>query len=440
MKMHIRFTNKKLHIRYFYAGIIAGALCISPLSANVQSQPPASDMELSSQQQLRSFQSNAFLHNTLIPHDHPLVEKFRKQYMCTDGYNYLSSIMKRSAPYRDFIIELLAAENMPAELLFLPVIESGFFEVATSKSGAVGIWQFMRNSVGGFNIHIDDWVDERRDPWKASVAAVKKRKWNYSQFNDWSLALAAYNSGVGTIRAAIKKAGKADYWYLAEHGYLKKETLYYVPKFLAIAEILSRSEELNIDWGKTEDHQPTSTIEIKRAIDVRLLAEELGLESEAIRKLNPSLRYFITPPSIKYQLRIPSAYTEAAQAVLSQSDKLLIKYYQYRIKSGDTLYALANHYGVSIQSILNYNEGLKPETLKIGKTILIPALKSVETYSGKSSAQAGNFDGTHTIRQGDTLWSLALKYSVSVEQLAQKNNLSVNSVLKLGNTLKVPIL
>ena len=161
MKMHIRFTNKKLHIRYFYAGIIAGALCISPLSANVQSQPPASDMELSSQQQLRSFQSNAFLHNTLIPHDHPLVEKFRKQYMCTDGYNYLSSIMKRSAPYRDFIIELLAAENMPAELLFLPVIESGFFEVATSKSGAVGIWQFMRNSVGGFNIHIDDWVDEK---------------------------------------------------------------------------------------------------------------------------------------------------------------------------------------------------------------------------------------------------------------------------------------
>ena len=307
MKMHIRFTNKKLHIRYFYAGIIAGALCISPLSANVQSQPPASDMELSSQQQLRSFQSNAFLHNTLIPHDHPLVEKFRKQYMCTDGYNYLSSIMKRSAPYRDFIIELLAAENMPAELLFLPVIESGFFEVATSKSGAVGIWQFMRNSVGGFNIHIDDWVDERRDPWKASVAAVKKLKWNYSQFNDWPLALAAYNSGVGTIRTAIKKAGKADYWYLAEHGYLKKETLYYVPKFLAIAEILSRSEELNIDWGKTEDHQPTSTIEIKRAIDVRLLAEELGLESEAIRKLNPSLRYFITPPSIKYQLRLPSA-------------------------------------------------------------------------------------------------------------------------------------
>lgn len=439
--MSIHFTDKKPQIKYFCVGIIAGALYIHPIYANIQLKPPVSDTELYvNKQLLKNFQSNTFLHSTLIPHDHPLIEKFRKQYMSTDGYNYLSKIMKRSAPYRDFIIELLETENMPAELLFLPVIESGFFETATSKSGAVGIWQFMKNSIGGYNIHIDDWVDERRDPWKASIAAVKKLKWNYSQFNDWPLALAAYNSGAGTIRTAIKKAGKADYWYLAEHGYLKKETLYYVPKFLAIAEILSRSEELNIDWGNTEDHPPTSTIEIKRAIDVRLLAEELGLDSETIRKLNPSLRYFITPPSIKYQLRLPSAYTEAAQTVLNQSDKLLIKYYQYRIKSGDTLYALANHYGVSIQSILNYNTGLKPETLKIGKTILIPALKSVGTYSGKNIVQAGNFDGTHTIRQGDTLWSLALKYSVSVELLAQKNNLSVNSVLKLGNTLKVPIL
>lgn len=439
--LSIHFTDKKPQIKYFCVGIIAGALYIHPIYANIQSKPPVLDTELYvNKQLLKNFQSNTFLHSTLIPHDHPLIEKFRKQYMSTDGYNYLSKIMKRSAPYRDFIIELLETENMPAELLFLPVIESGFFETATSKSGAVGIWQFMKNSIGGYNIHIDDWVDERRDPWKASIAAVKKLKWNYSQFNDWPLALAAYNSGAGTIRTAIKKAGKADYWYLAEHGYLKKETLYYVPKFLAIAEILSRSEELNIDWGNTEDHPPTSTIEIKRAIDVRLLAEELGLDSETIRKLNPSLRYFITPPSIKYQLRLPSAYTEAAQTVLNQSDKLLIKYYQYRIKSGDTLYALANHYGVSIQSILNYNTGLKPETLKIGKTILIPALKSVGTYSGKNIVQAGNFDGTHTIRQGDTLWSLALKYSVSVELLAQKNNLSVNSVLKLGNTLKVPIL
>ena len=421
-----------------YAVLITllGTLCLQPVCAAVQ-VPPALE-EPQDKAILHEFQRNTLLHNTIVGYGHPLVEKFRKQYMSADGYSYLSKIMKRSAPYRNFIIDLLEAENMPAELLFLPVIESGFFETATSKSGAVGIWQFMKNSIGGFNIHIDDWVDERRDPWKTSIAAVKKLKWNYSQFHDWALALAAYNCGVGGVRSAIKKAGRADFWYLAEHGYLKKETVYYVPKFLAIAEILARSNEYGIDWGSTADHPPTSTIAIKRAIDVRLFAEALGLEAETIRKLNPSLRYFITPPSITYQLRTPAAYEEAAQTVLTQSDKLLIKYYQYRIKSGDTLYALAKHYGVSVKSILNYNEGLRAETLKIGKTILIPALKAVEMYAGKASAHTGDFTGSHSIQQGDTLWSIALKYSVSVEQLAEQNNLNVNSVLKLGHILKVP--
>ena len=437
---HISFKTKPLQpTKRFYAGIIAGLVCMYPVYANIRLLSANTETPID-KTDLQRLQSNTFLHNALVFYDHPLVGKFRRQYMCQDGYTYLSKIMKRSAPYRNFIIELLEIENMPAELLFLPVIESGFFETATSKSGAVGIWQFMKNSVGGYNIHIDDWIDERRDPWKTSVAAVKKLKWNYTQFHDWPLALAAYNAGTAAIRSAIKKAGKADYWYLAEQGYLKKETAYYVPKFLAIAEILSRSDEFAIDWGDTEEHPPTSTIEIKRAIDVRLLAEELGLESEAIKRLNPSLRSFITPPSIRYQLRIPSAYAETARTVLTQSDKLLIKYYRYRVKSGDTLYALAKHYGVSVQSILNYNEGLRPETLKIGKFILIPALKQVDAYAGKNIAQAGNFDGRHTIQSGDTLWSLALKYSVSVEQLAQKNNLTVNSILKLGNTLKVPIL
>ena len=110
------------------------------------------------------------------------------------------------------------------------------------------------------------------------------------------------------------------------------------------------------------------------------------------------------------------------------------------MRSGDTLYALAKHYGVTVESILNYNQGLKPSALKIGKTILIPALKSVEAYVGKNSGSPEDFSGRHTIQSGDTLWSLALKYSVSVEVLAEKNNLTVNSILRLGNTLKVPIL
>ncbi|MEL3906669.1 MAG: transglycosylase SLT domain-containing protein [Treponema sp.] len=422
-------------------GLLAGFLFIHHAFPNAQPLPAGTAFP--DKATLQKFQSNALVHNTLVCYDHPLVQRFRKQYSTKENRDYLSAAMKRSAPYRNFIIDLLESENMPAELLFLPVIESGFVEKATSKSGAVGVWQFMKNSIGGYNIHIDDWVDERRDPWKTSIAAVKKLKWNYSQLKDWPLALAAYNCGMGAVKAAIKKAGKADYWYLSEHGYLKKETVYYIPKFLAIIEILSRSDEFQIDWGNAADHPQTAVIEVQRAIDVGMLAEEIGVEPIVIQKLNPSLRYAVTPPSITYPLRLPAAYEDTARTVLSQSDKLFVKHYQYRIKSGDTLYALAKHYGVSVQSILNYNRGLKPTALKIGKLILIPALKSVPAYVRTESTadhSGDNFTGRHTIQSGDTLWSLALKYSVPVELLAQKNNLTVNSVLKLGNTLKVPIL
>lgn len=391
--------------------------------------------------QLEKFQSNSFMQNTLVFPEHPLVSRFKRQYMNEKGFAYLSAIMQRSAPYRRFIIELLEQENMPPELLFLPVIESGFLEKATSRSGAAGIWQFMKNSVGGYNIHINDWMDERFDPWKTSSAAVKKLKLNYSQLGDWPLALAAYNCGMGAIKAAIKKAGNTDYWYLSEHGYLKKETMYYVPKFLAIAEILSKSDVLGIDWGNPDAYPQTATIEIKRAVDIRLLAEETGIEIATMKKLNPALHYAITPPNIHYHLRIPAEYEEPVKTILNQSDKLLIKYYQYRIKSGDTLYALAKHYGITVQNIMYYNPGVSAQTLKIGKIILIPALKAVDAYQGKSeNTYTADFSGSHIIQSGDTLWSISRKYAISVELLAQKNNLRVNSVLKLGNILKVPML
>lgn len=410
------------------------ALCANVATVWLNNESSAIDREL-----LDNVQRNTLLKNTLIFSDHHLITRFRKQYLTEDGRKYLSKIMQRSIPYRKFIIELLEAEHMPKELFFLPVIESGFFERARSKAGAAGIWQFMRNSVSGYDIHINDWMDERYDPWKASVAAVKKLKWNYTQFNDWPLALAAYNCGVGALRTAIKRAGKADYWYLADKGYLKSETVYYVPKFLAIAEILSRSEEFNIDWGNPDEYASTVTITVKQAVDLGVFAKEIDLEPELIKKLNPSLHYAITPPHVDYPLRVPVQYEQAAQTVLNDSDKLLLKYYRYCIKSGDTLGALSKHYGVTIETILQYNKGLKATLLQIGQTIIIPALKSVESYKGKRLQYSEDFNGRHIITAGDTLWALALKYAVPVEVLAEKNNLTINSILKLGYSLKVPI-
>ena len=376
--------------------------------------------------------------------DHKVVKHFKDQYTTEKGKRYLEATMKRSVPYRQFIEEQLRKEELPRELLFLPVIESGYHSKAVSKAGAVGIWQFMRNSVGGYNIRIDDWIDERQDPWKASIAAVKKLKWNFKYYEDWCLALAAYNCGVGSLNKAIKKAGKKDYWYLADNGFLAKETRLYVPKFLAVSDILSNSEEHGIDWGESEDIAETNIIEIKQSIDLSLLAQELGVSPSELSSLNPSLKFNITPPNVKYLLRVPSKQWEACKSVLSQK-KLLLKYYKYKIRSGDNLSSLANHYGVSIKTILKYNSSIKnSNALRIGQEVIIPAIKKVEQYapfqasSNSSAHSVPNFTGRYVVKKGDSLWSIANAYNIRVEVLARGNGMGLNDVLSLGKVLRVP--
>lgn len=378
------------------------------------------------------------LHSSMfIPYDYPLIKKFRNQYNNENGLRYLETIMQRSCKYRYFILDELQKENLPIELLFLPVIESGFYPKATSKSGAVGIWQFMINSIGGYNIRINDWIDERRDPWKTSIAAIQKLKWNYRYYKDWYLALAAYNCGVGALDKAIKKANSDNYWFLAENGFLKQETALYVAKFLAISEILMQSEKYGINWGEPFERNSTEVIFIDKSIDLVLLAEKLEADINTFLELNPSLKFNITPPEGNFGLRVPLEQKEAVENLLKNTS-LLVKYYSYKVKSGDTLYALSKHYGVSINTILNYNPKVKAANLKIGQTLQIPAIKTVEAFKRIDNDSNMDFADFYTVKKGDTLWAIALKYNVQVEVLAEKNGMDINAIIPLGKTIKVP--
>lgn len=369
--------------------------------------------------------------------ENPLVEKFRRQYESEDGLEYLSAIMKRSTPYRAFILEEADRLGAPDFLLYLPVIESGFSERALSKSGASGIWQFMKNSISGYGIRIDEWVDERRDPWISSTAALRKLMENYNRLGDWCLALAAYNCGLGAVSRAIRQAGTSDYWELCARGYFKAETVNYVPKFLAIAEILSKSEELGIDWGEEAKASDIAVIEVSKAVDINVLARKSGEDPAIFARLNPALHYSVTPPDAKYALRVPAAQKEAVLEVLN-SGETLIQHYVYKIRSGDTLYALSRHYGVSVEMIAECNPGIRAESLRIGANILIPALNEVAAYQGKTDSPHIQFTDTYLVKKGDTLWSIALAYNVQIETLAEKNGIEVDSVLSLGKSLKVP--
>lgn len=371
--------------------------------------------------------------------DHPLVEKYIKQYTSPGGKDWLTQVMKRGEPYRSYIENRIQEMNLPMELEFLPVIESSFVVSALSSSKALGLWQFMENSISPFGIRKNQWIDERLDPWLSTKAALKKLNENYTVLGSWEMALAAYNCGLGAATRAAKKAGNYDFWYLADNGYLPKQTVNYVPKFLAVSKILSNYREygIEINWqAKTRDFE---TIETNKAVDIGILSEKLGLDKTELTMLNPALLYNVTPPGIKYSLNVPSEKIQEAEKIIN-SDELLLNFNIYTVRSGDTLYAMGLHYGVSVEMIQDYNNGIKPSQLRPGQKLLIPSFKEVEPYQGRISSHKGEFKGSYTVQKGDTLWSIALKYQVQVESLAEENNLSVDSILSIGKTLKVPIL
>jgi membrane-bound lytic murein transglycosylase D len=365
----------------------------------------------------------------------------REQYLSAGGKAWIQAVLRRGRPYMPYIAERIAYYGLPYELIYLPVVESEYNPKVVSRSGAAGIWQFMKNSIGGTAARIDDWRDDRRDFMKSTEAALKKLKYNYEYFRDWYLAIGAYNCGVGAMNAAIKKGGSRDFWTLSDKGALKKETKAYVPKFLAIASIARYAGRngLDMDW---DEPMAWETVELERSVDVTLLADKGNIPLDLLRLGNAELRYNVTPPSGKgYALKVPARYAQAARDVLSDPSLKLLKYHMYAVKSGDTLSALSRHYGVSIDMIVQANPGTKPNSLQIGAKLVIPALKDVSPYEGAKAADSGApFPGSYTVRKGDSLWSISLKYGVQPEILAERNGLTLSSIIREGMALKVPII
>ncbi len=378
-----------------------------------------------------------------MPWGEPRFESFRAAYLSEGGRSWLEAIRKRAEAFLPYIMERIRFYNLPEELAFLPVIESEFSPKAVSRSGATGLWQFMKNSIGGYNIHIDDWVDERRDFMKSTDAALRKLADNYAYFGDWHLALAAYNAGLGAISRAIKKAGggSVDYWLLRERGLLSKETSNYVPKFLAAASILRYPARhgLSIAWPSPTEW---AALETARPVDLVLLAQETGIPLELLKTANAELRYTVTPPYAGYKLKVPADQAAATRALLDDPARKLVRYYLHKVRSGDTLSALARHYGTPLALITQANPGLRPDLLKIGQVIVIPALKDIgPPPSPPKPESAGlSFNGTYVVKKGDTLWSIALRHEVQPEVLAEINGLGLDSVIREGMSLRVPIL
>ncbi|HAP42821.1 MAG TPA: lytic transglycosylase [Spirochaetaceae bacterium] len=359
---------------------------------------------------------------------------------CTDGGRaWLESVLLRSRPYSAYILDRIRYYGLPEELFFIPFIESEFQPRAVSRSGAMGLWQFMRNSISGFGMRIDEWRDDRRDFMKSTDGALRKLRGNYRHFGDWLLAIAAYNCGVGALeRAIVRAGGERDFWRLKAAGVLPAETAVYIPKFLAVAgtALHGGRHGLEPDWSPGT---VWTQLPLDGPVDLELLAEAIGLPAELLKTGNPELTFGVTPPEGDYALKLPLEYAAQARLALASASNL-VRVYVYYVKSGDTLSAIARHYGVSLTMIGRLNPGLRPDLIRIGQRLVIPALNDRTPYPGAPVASGQVFGGTYLVQTGDSLWSIAQRFTIAVERLASQNQLTLNSILREGMQLDVPIM
>jgi membrane-bound lytic murein transglycosylase D len=344
--------------------------------------------------------------------------------------------MERAAPFLNFIRGEIKERRLPAELLYLPVIESGYVPTAVSRSGAAGLWQFMQNSISPFNMRIDEWVDERMDFWKSTQGALGKLEENYRALGNWPLALAAYNTGLGGISQIVKRAGSRDYWELSRRQLLRAESIHYVPKLLAAAHILSQPRKYGLDGWR--ESLSWVRVPAERIVDIDILAREAGIDPALLRQGNRELLYNTSPPNSGHFLKVPAESAARVQEILGRGGLELVRNYYHTVGYGDTLSALALHYGVSVSLIEKANPGVKSTALKIGSRLKIPAVKELTPYA-RQYGPSETFAGTYQVRKGDTLWSIALLHDADPQDLARANGMELEDLLREGRTLKVPV-
>ncbi|MBO7175273.1 MAG: transglycosylase SLT domain-containing protein [Spirochaetaceae bacterium] len=308
--------------------------------------------------------------------EHIHIQKYLDDYQKPFGIRWLTSVLEAGAPYRMYARQQLALNNMPASLEYLPVVESEYKVTAKSRSGALGIWQFMENSIYPF-LEKNQWVDERLDPWKSTDAAIKKLQDNYNMFGDWALALAAYNYGAGGLKRVIKASGGVDnFWDLADQERLSNQTILYVPKFLAVAEIVTNQEYYGLEFPDVTEADLIQWDEVttKRSVPLQMLAKELNIDVSILKFLNPALILGRTPPAMEYTMRVPLGTKEEVEKAISN---MVLPTYEhtYKVVQGDTLWGISRRYGLTVADICDANNIEENAILPIGKTLYIPIIE-----------------------------------------------------------------
>ncbi len=342
------------------------------------------------------------------------------------GHAHLLRSLERAGKYKDMISKNLREQGVPQDLIYLAVAESGFQPQAlNARSGAGGMWQFM--PTGAYGLARNGWFDERFDPQKSSIAYARYMKTLYNQFGDWYLAMAAYDWGPGNVQRAVMRTGYADFWELYRRNVLPAETKNYVPGIIAAIIMAKNPQQYGLDKMVPEAPVISDTVTIDYAIDLRLVSDVTNASLLEIVALNPSLLRMSTPRDMAFDLHIPVGTRDVFAARIKDIPEEKRASWRFHVvRDGDSLDGIATALHSRPSEISEANGITAGETVNPGDELVIPV----------ATAAAGAHPQRYTVRRGDTLVTVADRFSVSVEQLRRWNRLSSNAVAQ-GRSLTV---
>jgi len=344
-------------------------------------------------------------------------------YFQNDGRDVFQRWLLRKPQYDAIFRDAFARYGLPPELAYHAMIESGFSPSAYSWAHAVGLWQFVRSTGRRYGLRSDWWVDERRDPVKATDAAARYLADLYEEFGDWELALAAYNVGEGRVRSQIRRQKTTDFWKLR----LPRETRNHIPKFYAAVILGSHPEQYGFTVADTQFPE-YETVSVDFCVDFDVLAECAGTESSLLADLNPSLVRGCSPPDEEgFLVRVPAGTAERASVALaSLPEDQRVRWAHHQVRRGETLSHIADRYRTSVGAIAEANHLRSTHFLSIGQELLIPQGRPSGANPPRwasSSPGGGTSTVVYRVKRGDTLSGIADRYRVSVHSLRRWNRI-----------------
>ena len=381
-------------------------------------------------------------------------------YFTVRDRNYTREMIRRREVYLPLFEKYLKKYDLPQELKYLPIIEAGLNPKAISGPRAVGLWQFMSPTAKEQGLKIDWYIDERMDPEKSTEAACKYIKWLFGVFKDWKMTLAAYNSGIGNVKRAMRRSGyKNDFW--AVYRYLPRETRSYVPQFAAIMYAMEYADEHNIFVEEQEYPLEYDVVKVNQFVYLKAFAQESGISLEELKKLNPSIKKGAIPARRQgFELRIPkhtaNLYHERSGEILAKAEAGKSEFEKmalnmpgstfgkekvvYRVRRGDVLGTIAQRHKVRLADIRSWN-GLRGSMIRVGQRLTLWI--GPDFYDGTRSSrqvvrnQPIPDSKTYTVQPGDTLWDISRMYKgLTIQRIKQLNGLKSDR-LKPGMALKI---